>query len=65
MTPSERVEAGIRETLRTMRQGQPLPSVRVLAEQYKVSTATVTKAVKRLKESGEVQSRPGWGVFKA
>ncbi len=65
MTPSERVEAGIRETLRTMRTGQALPPVRVLAEQYSVSTATVTKAIKRLRESGEVQSRPGWGVFKA
>ena len=65
MTPSERVEAGVRETLRTMRTGQALPPVRVLAEQYSVSTATVTKAIKRLRESGEVQSRPGWGVFKA
>lgn len=65
MTPSERVEAGIRETLRTMRTGQVLPPVRDLAAQYKVSTATVTKAIKRLRESGEVQSRPGWGVFKA
>jgi DNA-binding GntR family transcriptional regulator len=65
MTPSERVEAGIRETLRTMRTGQPLPPVRELAEQYGVSTATVNKAIKRLRESGEVQSRPGWGVFKA
>jgi DNA-binding GntR family transcriptional regulator len=65
MTPSERVEAGIRETLRTMRTGQALPPVRLLADQYGVSTATVTKAIKRLRDSGEVQSRPGWGVFKA
>ena len=65
MTPSERVEAGLRETLRTMQSGQVLPSVRVLAEQYGVSTATVTKAIGRLREAGEVRSRPGWGVFKA
>jgi DNA-binding GntR family transcriptional regulator len=65
MTPSERVEAGIRETLRKMRTGQALPPVRELAEQYGVSTATVNKAIKRLRDSGEVQSRPGWGVFKA
>lgn len=65
MTPSERVEAGIRDTLRNMRTGQALPPVRVLADQYSVSTATVTKAIKRLRDSGEVQSRPGWGVFKA
>lgn len=65
MTPSERVEAGIRETLRSMRSGQVLPSVRVLAERYGVSTATVNKAIRRLKEAGEVRSRPGWGVFKA
>ena len=65
MTPSERVEAGIRETLRKMRTGQALPPVRELAEQSGVSTATVNKALQRLRESGEVQSRPGWGVFKA
>jgi DNA-binding GntR family transcriptional regulator len=65
MTPSERVEAGLRDTLRSMRSGQALPSVRTLADQYGVSTATVTKAIARLKESGEVRSRRGWGVFKA
>jgi DNA-binding GntR family transcriptional regulator len=65
MTPSERVEAGIRETLKAMRSGQVLPSVRTLAGQYQVSTATVTKAIGRLKASGEVRSRRGWGVFKA
>jgi DNA-binding GntR family transcriptional regulator len=48
-----------------MRSGQALPSVRTLADQYGVSTATVTKAIARLKESGEVRSRRGWGVFKA
>jgi DNA-binding GntR family transcriptional regulator len=65
MTPSEKVEAGIRETLRAMQSGQVLPSVRTLAAQYGVSTATVNKALGRLKESGEVRSRRGWGVFKA
>ena len=65
MTPSERVEAGIRDSLQSMHSGQVLPSVRVLAEHYGVSTATVNKAIRRLKEAGEVQSRPGWGVFKA
>lgn len=64
MTPAERVEADLREMLRGMRSGQAMPSTRELAARYGVSTATVTKAVRRLKEAGEVRSRPGWGVFK-
>jgi DNA-binding GntR family transcriptional regulator len=63
--PVERVEAGIRDTLRAMRQGQALPSVRVLADAYGVSTATVVKALGRIKASGDITSRRGWGVFKA
>jgi DNA-binding GntR family transcriptional regulator len=47
-----------------MDQGQALPSVRELAEQYGVSTATVSKAVRVLKDEGLLESRPGWGVFK-
>ena len=65
VTPSERVEAGIRETLRTMRQGQPLPPVRTLADAYGVSTATVVKAMARIKADGLVVTRSGWGTFKA
>lgn len=65
VTPSERVESEIRALLAGMKSGQVLPPVRVLAERYSVSTATVTKAMTRLRQSGEVRSRPGWGTFKA
>jgi DNA-binding GntR family transcriptional regulator len=51
--------------LATMQPGDALPSVRELAERYGVSVATVSKAIARLKVSGEVQSRVGWGTFKA
>lgn len=63
-TPSERVEAELRALLAGMTSGQALPPVRELAERYGVSTATVSKALARLRESGEVRSRPGWGTFK-
>ena len=35
MTPSERVEAGIRETLRTMRSGQVLQAGRAVRRQHR------------------------------
>lgn len=65
MTPSERVEAGVREMLSAMKPGEALPPVRELAQRFGVATATVSKALARLRESGEIQSRAGWGTFKA
>jgi DNA-binding GntR family transcriptional regulator len=64
-TPSERVETEIRALLAEMHPGQALPPVRELATRYNVSTATVSKALARLRESGDIQSRPGWGTFKS
>lgn len=64
MTPSERVEAAIRERLATMDAGDPLPPVRELAAELRVANATVQKALRRLKEAGLIGSRPGWAVYK-
>lgn len=65
VTPAERVEAELRALLGTMRTGQALPSVRELADRYGVSSATVQKAMRRLKAEGLVTSRQGWATFKA
>jgi DNA-binding GntR family transcriptional regulator len=63
--PSERVEAEISTLLKGMRSGDALPPVRELAKRYGTSTSTVSKALARLRERGEIISRGGWGTFKA
>lgn len=42
--------------------GSRLPSVRALAEEYGVATATAAKATDVLKREGIVQGRPGLGT---
>ena len=64
MTPTDKAESKLRERLATMTSGDPLPTVRSLAHDYQVSTATVVKAMKRLKADGLVGSRPGWATYK-
>jgi DNA-binding GntR family transcriptional regulator len=59
------VETALRERLATMASGEALPPVRELAAEFQVANATVTKALRRLREDGLITSRPGWGVFKA
>lgn len=45
--------------------GEALPPVASLAEHYDVSTATVSKVLRKLAESGLVEVVPRWGVFRA
>jgi DNA-binding transcriptional regulator YhcF (GntR family) len=45
--------------------GDPLPSVRELAEQVGVAPMTVSEVYAKLKEQGLVQTRPGRGTFVA
>ena len=42
---------------------QPLPSIRVLARQQKVSVITVKRAYEDLEREGLIHSRPGKGFF--
>jgi DNA-binding GntR family transcriptional regulator len=45
--------------------GEALPSLRVLAGEYAVSQATVSRAVAQLAEEGRVTTVRGWGTFAA
>ena len=65
VTPSERVEAALREQLAGMASGDALPSIREIAAEHGVANATVVRALARLRTAGLITSRPGWGTFKA
>ncbi len=45
--------------------GQPIPSVRELAESFGVATMTISLAYRELKKDGLVEARPGAGTFVA
>jgi DNA-binding GntR family transcriptional regulator len=65
VVPYRRVAEALRERLDRAEwlAGEPLPSLRLLAEEYHVSQATVNRAVKLLAEEGRVTTIRGWGVF--
>ncbi len=65
--PSERIAADLRRKIETgeLRPGDQLPLVSALATEHHVSTATVAKAIKALRDQGLVVSRHGWGTFVA
>lgn len=46
-----------------LREDEPLPSVRVLAEQLPINPNTVSRAWGELVREGVVESRPGRGMF--
>ncbi|MBV9845158.1 MAG: winged helix-turn-helix transcriptional regulator [Kutzneria sp.] len=46
-----------------LKPGDQIPSVRALAKEYGVTTATAQKAVKQLTDDGYVMTVPGLGVF--
>ena len=48
---------------RAVRAGEPLPSVRVLAEQLRVNRNTVAKAYAELEAQGVIETLPGKGCF--
>lgn len=64
-TPSERVEAHLRERLRHLRKGEALPTVRELTEELGVSPSTVAKVLGILRAEGLITTKQGWGTFKA
>jgi DNA-binding GntR family transcriptional regulator len=64
LLPSDDAETKLRERLATMASGEAFPSLTKLAYEYHVSTASVNKAMKRLKADGLVASRKGWATWK-
>jgi DNA-binding GntR family transcriptional regulator len=43
--------------------GSALPSILALAQEFRVTTNTVRKALRILKDEGLVESVPGYGTF--
>lgn len=46
-----------------LKPGDQIPSVRALAKEYSVTTATAQKAVRQLIDEGHVMTVPGLGIF--
>lgn len=46
-----------------LREGDPLPSVRIVAAEYRVNPLTVLKGYQELVDEGLVESRRGLGMF--
>ncbi|SDN55305.1 regulatory protein, gntR family [Allokutzneria albata] len=46
-----------------LKAGEQLPSIRALAKEYGITTATVQKGLKQLTDDGYVTSVPGLGIF--
>ncbi|HUQ29140.1 MAG TPA: GntR family transcriptional regulator [Usitatibacter sp.] len=47
----------------TLKEGDPLPSVRTVASEYRVNPLTVMKGYQQLVDDGLVESRRGLGMF--
>ncbi|HTI72887.1 MAG TPA: GntR family transcriptional regulator [Candidatus Limnocylindria bacterium] len=47
----------------SLRDGEPLPSVRILAEELRINRNTVAKAYAELESEGVIETRPGAGCF--
>jgi GntR family transcriptional regulator len=47
----------------TLKEGDPLPSVRTVAAEYRVNPLTVMKGYQQLVDDGLVESRRGLGMF--
>ncbi len=67
MPPSERLAADLRQQIESgkLQPGDQLPTVAALADRYHVSTATVAKALRALREEGLIITRHGWGTHVA
>ncbi len=66
LPPQRRVETDMRARLAAgeWRPGEALPSVASLAEHYKTSRATVSKALRRIRDDGLIEIEPAWGTFR-
>ncbi|MFQ8697570.1 MAG: GntR family transcriptional regulator [Peptoniphilus harei] len=63
----EQIKNAIKENIlkNKVKEGEQLPSVRILSKDLKVSILTVKKAYDELEEEGFVESRQGLGTFVA
>ncbi|RYF38460.1 MAG: GntR family transcriptional regulator, partial [Comamonadaceae bacterium] len=57
------IEATLRERIRQMQPGEPLPSDRALASEFAVSYVTLRQAMARLASDGLVSREVGRGTF--
>lgn len=64
--PVERVAADLRKRVQAGEwvHEQALPSVSALAEHYRVTRATISRALKTLSDEGLLLVRPRWGTFR-
>src|SRR5947209_20558293 len=58
-----RARVGAMILARVLKEGDPLPSVRNVAAQYRVNPLTVLKGYQQLVDEGLVESRRGRGMF--
>jgi DNA-binding GntR family transcriptional regulator len=67
LPPSERLAADLRQQIDRgeLQPGDQLPTVAALAKSYQVSTATVAKALRVLRDEGLIVTRHGWGTHVA
>lgn len=65
--PSRQLAALLRDQIKSgaLAPGSALPSIVKLSAEHHVATATVSKAIRLLKEEGLVESVPGYGIFVA
>lgn len=61
----EQIEAQIKESIidGTLETGSPLPSIRTLASDLKISVITTKRAYEELEKEGMIYSVPGKGFF--
>ena len=61
----EQIEAQIKESIidGTLEKGSPLPSIRTLASDLKISVITTKRAYEELEKEGMIYSVPGKGFF--
>lgn len=61
----EQIEAQIKEAIvnKTLAEGEPLPSIRSLAADLKISVITTKRAYEDLEKEGMIYSVPGKGFF--
>jgi DNA-binding transcriptional MocR family regulator len=64
-TSTDLLRSALRETARSMRPGERLPSTRELSARHRVSPVTVSRALAGLRAEGILITRPGSGTYVA